>query len=310
MWILTVLGLCVFEVVSSLDNAVINAEVLRTMSARARRWFLMWGILIAVFLVRGLLPWLIVWAATPGLGPVDAFMATFNGNEAAAAAVQKTAPMLLCGGGVFLLLLFLHWLFKEEKHFGLPLEKFFLRQAPWFYLVSSVALMFITWEAVRTEPWLAFSAMVGSSAFFLSHGFKEFAEQAEQNLRSGRSNASDLSKILYLEVIDLCFSIDGVVGAFGFTMSVPLILAGNGLGAVVVRQLTVSNIERIKKYPYIKNGAMYAIGMLAVVMLLESFGIHVPKWFSPVATIGIIAAFVGLCFWKPIKEAVGDAMHA
>lgn len=310
MWFLTVLGLCVFEVVSSLDNAVINAEVLRTMNDRARRWFLLWGILIAVFFVRGLLPWLIVWAATPGLGPVDAFMATFNGNEAAAAAVQKTAPMLLCGGGVFLLLLFLHWLFKEEKHFGLPMEKFFLRQAPWFYLASSVALMFITWQAIHTDPWLAFSAMVGSSAFFLSHGFKEFAEEAERNLRGGQSNASDISKILYLEVIDLCFSIDGVVGAFGFTMSVPLILLGNGLGAIVVRQLTVSNIERIKDYPYIKNGAMYAIGMLAVVMLLESFGMHVPKWFTPAATIGIIAVFVGMCFWKPVKKTVAETMHS
>ena len=49
--ILTIIGLSVFEIVSSIDNAVVNAEVLQTMSAKARRWFLIWGMLIAVFLV-------------------------------------------------------------------------------------------------------------------------------------------------------------------------------------------------------------------------------------------------------------------
>ena len=34
-----------------------------------------------------------------------------------------------------------------------------------------------------------------------------------------------------LEVIDATFSIDGVLGAFAFTLSVPLIFIGNGIGA-------------------------------------------------------------------------------
>ena len=35
---------------------------------------------------------------------------------------------------------------------------------------------------------------------------------------------TDISKIFYLEIIDATFSIDGVLGAFAFTMSIPLIL--------------------------------------------------------------------------------------
>ncbi len=71
--ILTVVGLCVFETVSSIDNAIINAEVLNTMSDRARRWFLTYGILIAVFLIRGFLPWMIVFAVNPSLGFIGSF---------------------------------------------------------------------------------------------------------------------------------------------------------------------------------------------------------------------------------------------
>ena len=62
--ILIVLGLCLFETVSSIDNAIINADVLSTMSKKARRWFLLWGMLLAVFLIRGILPLLIIWHST------------------------------------------------------------------------------------------------------------------------------------------------------------------------------------------------------------------------------------------------------
>ena len=65
--LLTVLGLSLFETISSVDNAIINAEVLSTMGARARKWFLTWGILIAVFLVRGFLPFFIIWGFNPTL---------------------------------------------------------------------------------------------------------------------------------------------------------------------------------------------------------------------------------------------------
>ncbi len=60
--ILTIAGLVLFEVISSIDNAIINAEVLSTMGKKARRWFLIYGLFIAVFVIRGLLPFLIVWA--------------------------------------------------------------------------------------------------------------------------------------------------------------------------------------------------------------------------------------------------------
>jgi hypothetical protein len=106
-----------------------------------------------------------------------------------------------------------------------------------------------------------------------------------------QTGLSDWSKILYLEVIDATFSIDGVLGAFAFTLSVPLILLGNGLGALVVRQLTLGNIDRIKKYLYLKNGAMYSVLFLGVFMVLESFGIDIPVWLSPLTTCGVVAFF-------------------
>lgn len=215
--ILIVSGLTLFETVSSIDNAIINAEVLTTMSQKAKRWFLVWGMFIAVFLVRGLLPFLIIWATSPSLGSSGVVTATFSNDPHVTEAVERSAPVLLMGGGVFLLFLFFHWLFLETKNYGLKGER----------LVEKY----------------------------------------------------------------------GVLGAFAFTLSVPLILLGNGLGAIVVRQLTISNIERVKRYIYLKNGAMYSILALGTIMVLEGFGFHIPPWLSPIVT----ALAVGYFFLKSHK---------
>ena len=136
---------------------------------------------------------------------------------------------------------------------------------------------------------MGFGAVVGSTLFFITHGFKQNAEEQEKKLLG--STQSDISKLFFLEIIDTTFSIDGVLGAFAFTLSVPLILLGNGLGAVIVRELTIKNIEHIKKYVYLKHGAMYSILVLGIIMIMHSFGVHIPEYLSPVLTITIIAFF-------------------
>ena len=294
--ILTILGLSLFEIITSVDNAIINAEVLRGMSQKARRWFLLWGIFFAVFVVRGLLPLLIVWLANPQIGIVGVFFAAFSQDPKIAQAIQATSPLLLLAGGVFLIFLFFNWLFLEPKNYGLKGEKFFHSQGAWFFAVVSILLSVIVWFALQKNSILAFSAVLGSSAFFIIHGFRQYAEEQERKLIS--VNMSDISKIAYLEVLDMTFSIDGVIGAFAFTLIIPLILLGNGLGAIVLRRLTVSNIERIKKYKYLKNGAMYSILFLGLIMVFDSFGFHIPPWFSPVITFGSVGYF----FLKSKKE--------
>lgn len=289
--ILTVLGLSLFEIISSIDNAIINAEVVSKMSEKAKRWFLTWGIFFAVFVVRGFLPLLIVWVLNPGLNPVEIFTMLFSNDHRVIESIEKSAPILFMGGGVFLVLLFLHWLFLEEKSIGLKIEKGFQKFGVWFYAISSIMLCVVVWQAMKIDPMLAFSAVVGSTAFFITHGFKQNAEAQEEKLLSKTSGLSDLSKILYLEVIDMTFSIDGVLGAFAFTLIVPLILLGNGIGAIVVRQLTVHNIENIKKYIFLKNGAMYSILFLGIFMVIDGFGVHVPSWISPVITFAIVGFF-------------------
>ena len=293
--LLTILGLSLFEVITSIDNAVINAQVLSGMAQKSRRWFLTWGFFSSVIAVRGLFPLFVLWIANPSIGIIGAFTATFSGDPKVAVALEHSSSLLLIAGGIFLVFLFFNWLFLEPKHFGLRGERFFQKQGSWFFATVSIILLLLVWLALKKDPMMAFAAVLGSTAFFIIHGFQKYAEEQEQQLvKAEGSPASDISKILYLEVLDATFSIDGVVGAFAFTLSIPLILLGNGLGAFVLRRLTVSNIDRIKKYKYLKNGAMYSILFLGIIMILNSFGFRVGTWVSPSITV----LTVGYFFYK------------
>ncbi len=293
---LIIIGLILFEIVSSIDNAVINAEILHGMSQKARRWFLTWGLLFAVFIMRGLLPIIIVWVSNPSLAFDKVLTGVFTSDPVVIDSIHRSAPYLLMAGGIFLVFLFFNWLFLDAKNVGLRVEKFFAQHGIWFYSVISLILVAIVYQSLRIDPYLALAAVIGSTTFFITHGFSQQAEIAERRMLTGGGVSSDTSKILFLLVIDSIFSIDGVVGAFAFTLIIPLILIGNGIGAIVVRQLTISNIENIKKLAYLKNGAMYSLSVLGTVMIADAFKIHIPEWVAPLSTVAIVGWF----FYKSV----------
>ena len=298
--IIVIFGLALFEIISSIDNAIINAHVLKTLSPRLRKFFLFWGLLFAVFIVRGALPFLIVWIANPTLSLPQVFGVAFSQNADVISYLDKSKPLLLLGGGVYLFFVFLAWLFLEEKKYAFLVESFIHRQSIWFYAIASIFFTCIIYIALTIDPPLALAASIGSTAFFMTDGFKKNAESTEKDLMT--SNISGWSKILYLEILDAAFSIDGVIGAFAFTISIPLIILGNGLGAIIVRQLTVKGIDTIEKFAYLKNGAMYSIGMLGGLMIFESFGHEFPFWVAPLNTSLLLIVFMYLSL-RELKAA-------
>lgn len=301
--LITIVGLLVLEIVQSVDNAIVNAHMLKTMSVRARKIFLVWGILTAVFLVRGLLPLLIVWLTAPGITLWQAVLATFGSDPLAHEAMDKNSFILLIGGGMFLLLLYFHWLFLEKKDPYFFIDRLIKeKQGVWFFAIAGVLLVGLMW-AVRDRPLAMIAAATGNAVFFILYGFRQTAEQQEHEVVK---TSSDISKLLFLEVLDLSFSIDGIFGAFAFTTNVGLILIGNGVGALVVRELTIRGIDKVGKYRWLKNGAMTSIGFLGAFMVVEALGFHLPEWFPTAATLTI----VGMAFWSSHRHLKTEAQQA
>jgi len=290
-----IFGLILFEVISSVDNAIVNANVLKTVPEKFRKFFLVWGLLLAVFVMRGVLPFVIVWLANAGLPIDEVFKLVFSDPALMEKALEHSKPLLLLGGGVYLFFVFLAWLFLEEKKYAFLVEGFIHRQGIWFYAISSLFITAVIYFSIMRNPILALAASIGATAFFMTDGFRRNAEETEKKLEK-KGNMSAWSKLLYLEVLDASFSIDGVIGAFAFTMSVPLILIGNGIGALVVREVTVRGMNVISKFAYLKNGAMYSIGMLGALMVAESFGQEFPFWVAPLNTLVLLVVFLGLSY--------------
>ena len=288
--IIIIIGLVFFEVINSVDNAIINADVLSTMDKKYRKWFLFAGMFFAVFVVRGLLPWMIIWFSNPSIGPLGAFQSSLSSNPNIIRAIESSSPVLLVSAATFLLFLFFHWLFLEPKKVFLPGEKFFQSNFFMFYAFVSIVLSIVVWFGIHKNNLMAFAAVFGATAFYIIETIRRYAEEKSQFMN--RKKMTNISKILYLEVLDASFSIDGVVGAFAFTLSVPLILVGNGIGALVVRHLTIKNVAIIKKYKYLKKGAMYTIFVIGFIMLLDSFGANIPNWIPPLLTFLIVGASV------------------
>ncbi|PSJ24206.1 hypothetical protein B7P34_34635 [Streptosporangium nondiastaticum] len=113
---------------------------------------------------------------------------------------------------------------------------------------------------------------------------------------------------LYLEVIDASFSFDGVIGAFAITNDIFVMALGLGIGAMYIRSLTVFLVRKgtLDDYVYLEHGAHYAIGALAVILMISI------KYEIPEVVTGLIGvALIGLSFFSSVlrnrKEAeAGD----
>ncbi|MGZ8294855.1 MAG: DUF475 domain-containing protein, partial [Telluria sp.] len=112
LWISAVLG--VLEVSLSFDNAVVNASVLRHWDAFWRKLFLTVGILVAVFGMRLVFPLLIVSVAT-GLGLSDVWTMAINTPDEYSRHLTENHAQVAAFGGAFLLLVFLNFLFDDDK---------------------------------------------------------------------------------------------------------------------------------------------------------------------------------------------------
>ncbi len=294
--LIIVSGLIVFEILISVDNAIINAHVLKTMQMKWRKRFLFIGILTSVLFVRLVLPLAIIWIVIPGISLAEMAELFTTTNSVAAQAFEKQEPLILIFGGMFLLLVYLHWLFMEKKR-PLFMHERLINESydVWFFAAAGVLMVILLYFA-RSSPNMMLFAAIGSATFFILYGFKETAEKTEEKLL--KRGASDMSKFMYLEVLDATFSFDSIVGAFAFTTNLSLIFIGLGAGALILRELTIMGIDRVSKYVWLKNGAMNSIAFLSVFMILESFKVEMPHYLPTAITL----LLVGYSFLRSKEE--------
>ncbi len=300
--------LAILEVSLSFDNAVVNATVLERMSAFWQKIFLTVGVAIAVFGMRLIFPLLIV-GITAKLSPIEAVrLALEKGdpkvNGTYGYLLHQAHPAIAAFGGVFLLLLFLDFMFEERELTWLtPIEKALARigKLDQLSVVVTLVLLFVAAETLaphgKSGTVLA-SGALGMATYLIVNGLGELFNVDGDDDEAGGARAvvgavgkAAFFLFLYLEVLDASFSFDGVVGAFAITSDPIIIAIGLGIGAMFIRSLTVFLVRKgtLAEYVYLEHGALWAIGALAVLLLI-TIKYEVPEVVTGLIGVGFIAA--------------------
>ncbi|MEU1347595.1 DUF475 domain-containing protein [Streptomyces sp. NPDC005775] len=324
--------LSVLEISLSFDNAVINAGILKKMSAFWQKIFLTVGVLIAVFGMRLVFPVVIV-AITAKLGPIEAIDLSFNDPDRYKELVTDAHPAIAAFGGMFLLMIFLDFIFEERdiqwlRWIERPLAK--LGKVDMLSVCIALIVLLISaltfagsahqhggGHADKAET-VMLAGIAGLITYLIVGGLSGFFENKleeeeereheaeEEAKRSGKkisavalSGKAAFFMFLYLEVLDASFSFDGVIGAFAITNEIVLMALGLGIGAMYVRSLTVYLVRQgtLDDYVYLEHGAHYAIGALAVILLVTiQYEIHE----LITGSVGII--LIGWSFWSSVRR--------
>ena len=296
--IFIVLVLAVLETSLSFDNAVVNAMKLEKMSDVWRHRFITWGILIAVFGMRFLFPILVVSIFANIDMYTVAKIALLNSHQYAQYLEATHAPIVTFGG-MFLIMLFLNYFFDNEKkiHWIKFIERPManLDHVRGIEVIISLSALLITRHCVAENMKMpvVISGIAGVITYLAIDGVSHFLEKHEQ-LQHAKSSANDIKgagliSFIYLELIDASFSLDGVLGAFALSSDFLIITIGLAIGAMFVRSLTIMLVEKktLAKFLYLEHGAHWAIGALAIIMLITTV-IKVPT----VVTGGIGLFFI------------------
>lgn len=287
--------LVVLEVTLSFDNAVVNAKVLEKMDEVWRHRFITWGIWLAVFGTRVVLPIVIV-AIASGINILEVLKLAMYSPELYGQKLHEAHYTIGSFGGIFLLLVALkyfiddakevHWLHKIE----VQLKKFSSIES--FEIIFSLFVLLIISSLIPEHAVeILVAGIVGIILFVLMQGTTKILEknfESKNVKKAGIFASAGFGLFMYLNILDTAFSLDGVIGAFAISTNILIIATGLGIGAYFVRSFTLMMVEEktLKELVYLEHGAHWAVGGLALCMLVNLI-FHIPE---------IVTGLIGLLF--------------
>ena len=285
--LLLVIILSILEVTLSFDNAVVNAKVLERMSAKWQHRFLTWGILLAVFGTRFVLPIVIVSVAL-WTSPILVTKLALTNPAEYGHLLESVHGSITAFGAVFLLMVSLKYFFNKAKkvHWIRVIETHLVKWGRIEAIEIMFALVFLTTFSFLT-PFNQVAVLVAGIVGLITFIFME-GVAGSLSIESSDVALGGGMLFLYLEILDTAFSLDGVVGAFALTSNLLIIVVGLGIGAFFVRSITLYFVKQktLTELVYLEHGAHWAIFGLAISMFV-GLVTHVPE---------VVTGLVGLCF--------------
>lgn len=315
MFVLQAFNLSLIEVSMSFDNAVVNEQKLKNMTALWRQSFFWLGIPIAVLGMRFYVPLEIV-SSIEGTSLHDAYNMAINAPDKFSESLKQAHAAIAGFGGAFLMLTAFEFFGGDEKEENwLPGEGILAKigVVRGLEFVAVFVALLIGYHVSQSVP-LVIAGIGGCIVFVGMSALKKGMEHVDSWLGASTIAAvrvlqGGLGGFLYLEVLDASFSLDGVVAAFAISKNIWVVATGLGVGAIFVRQLTLwmVNTGASATFKYLPNGAFWSILALSITMFV-SVAHEVPDFLVSAMSVGfIVVALISSKLSKAEKSVVAAA---
>jgi YkoY family integral membrane protein len=139
-----------------------------------------------------------------------------------------------------------------------------------------VFLIKLWWVKVLGAGYLAWLAI----KYFID---KRKAAQSEEEEEKGMNTSGLLIRlfgtfwgtVIAVEIMDIAFSVDSVLAAFGVSEQVWVLLVGGMLGVLMMRGIAGVFLTLIDRVPELETAAYVLIALIALKMFVAVFGIHI-----------------------------------
>jgi predicted tellurium resistance membrane protein TerC len=149
-------------------------------------------------------------------------------------------------------------------------------------------LLSITWVMRLTTPFFSVFTreisgrdiiLIGGGLFLLWKSTMEIhgSLEGEEEERTAKVTASFAAILVQIAVLDIVFSLDSVITAVGLAQDVAVMIVAI-IAAVIVMMFASRGIgEFVDRHPTIKMLALSFLVMIGVTLIVEGFGLHIPK---------------------------------
>jgi predicted tellurium resistance membrane protein TerC len=184
-------------------------------------------------------------------------------------------------------------------------------------MLTRLGLLFsISWVMGLTEPWFKVLnnpisgrdiVLIGGGMFLLAkatHEIHRSLEGAGEN--TPKIIATSMGMVLLqIAVLDIVFSLDSVITAVGLVEHVALMAIAIVLAVLVMLMAAKPIGDFVDTHPTIKILALAFLILVGLTLILEGFGIHIPKgyiYFAMAFSVGV--EFINLRMRKKSAEAL------
>ncbi|MDF2857925.1 MAG: rane protein [Neobacillus sp.] len=139
-----------------------------------------------------------------------------------------------------------------------------------------VFLIKLWWVKILGAGYLAWLAI----KYFID---KRKAAQSDEEEEKGMNTSGVLIRlfgtfwgtVIAVEIMDIAFSVDSVLAAFGVSEQVWVLLVGGMLGVLMMRGIAGVFLTLIDRVPELETAAYVLIALIALKMFVAVFGIHI-----------------------------------